>query len=189
MRNAYLFALFLVLACVQIAIPATMIVQRERILRDGTQYRFRCAPVNLANALRRGYVALELRAASLESPANTSLYPGQRAYARIEVDDNGFARLNGTSTRPPSAGDYVSGLVLWGGRGGARRTLSLPFDRYYLDGLLAIETKEAVRHQRLDGDHQAYVAVRVLRGQAFLEELYIDDQPIRVFLRGQAKTP
>ena len=189
MKRGFLFTLFLLVACAQIAIPATILVQHERILRNGTQYRFRCGPVDPYDAFRGRYVALKIDDASLEEGASTSFYRAQRVYARIEVDEEGFARLVNASAVRPSQGDYICGrfqAILWPG---PWVRLSLPFERYYMDERLAPLTEQAMRLRIPAGEREAYITVRVLRGNAVLEELHIDDQPIREFLRSPKNAP
>ena len=71
--------------------------------------------------------------------------------------------------------------------------LELPFDRYYMEETLAPEAERAywdtIRRQRRREDDagppppQTFVTVRVKDGHAVLEELYIDDRPVREYLK------
>ena len=58
--------------------------------------------------------------------------------------------------------------------------LELPFDRYYMQESLAPEAESAYA-ERLR-DERAWVTVRLHDGHAVLEELWIDDLPIREYL-------
>ena len=56
-----LFPLFIVVAVVQIAAPASMILRRERALDRGERFLFRTAPVDPYDAFRGRYVAPSFR--------------------------------------------------------------------------------------------------------------------------------
>lgn len=58
MNRNLLLALLVVLAAAQLAVPASMIVQRETVLTQGRVYKFKTAPVDPVDAFRGRYVAL-----------------------------------------------------------------------------------------------------------------------------------
>lgn len=180
-------------AAAQWAVPAYLVYRGQTTLAEGTSYRFRTAPVDPVDPFRGRYVVLDFEAARLAVPAGTHDFePGQRVYAPIAVDEQGYATLGVPSPRPPDGGDYLQVRIQWVGDGELR--LRLPFDRYYLDERLAPEAErrsQAGRGPRRgapDEDHRqpAHVSVRVRDGYAVIEELYIDGQPVHALLRGEA---
>ncbi|MEQ1439653.1 GDYXXLXY domain-containing protein [Fontimonas sp. SYSU GA230001] len=168
----------------QWAVPAFLIHRGQTTLREGAQYRFRTAPVDPADPFRGRYVRLDFEAARIVAQGAASAFePGQRVYASLGRDAQGDAVIAGISATPPSSGDYLQAEVQWNNRDELR--LRLPFDRYYLDERLAPEAERrywASRPRRgaeeEDARRPAYVTVRVRKGYAVLEELYLDGQPV-----------
>lgn len=176
--------LFVVLAVLQLAAPLSVVAWREVILNAGDQVKFLTAPVDPVDALRGRYVALSIQERFARFPlASTSGRDYRRLYVLLTRDAHGFAHVTGVSVKRPSGGLYIRARV----RPfyfPARRQVQIewPFDRYYLNERLAPQAERLYRQQA--GRQNAYVTVRVLRGQAALEELYVAGQPIERLLRG-----
>ncbi|MBI5095399.1 MAG: GDYXXLXY domain-containing protein [Candidatus Hydrogenedentes bacterium] len=185
MKKPWLMALFLVLAVGQIAAPVSMIVQREQVLKDGRLYKFPSQPIDPVDVFRGRYVALSLRAAQEVYSTPAWNWEDRTAYARIKVDEAGFAHFDNLTSAPPPSGDYVKARVHYG-------SLVLPFSRYYMNEKLAPKAEsEYWKHmgRRGSGQIESYAAVRVLRGNAVLEDLYIGGKPVAEFLDELPKSP
>jgi uncharacterized membrane-anchored protein len=99
---------FLVLvAAGQLAIPATMILQRERTLRDGHAYKFRTQPVDPYDAFRGRFVALRLEPTTAPVATNANLQRGATAYVTLAEDPDGFTKFTGATPEPPVGQDYL----------------------------------------------------------------------------------
>jgi uncharacterized membrane-anchored protein len=174
-------ALFAVLSVFQLAVPVWMIVNREMTLRHGRQFRFRAAPVDPYDAFRGRYVALQFQQNSAPVPADEKLAMNQKVYAELAEDENGFARLVKVTANEPSDEAYVQCRV--SSITDSLVYLQFPFDRYYMDEKLAPAAEAAyLEHSRREV-RDVYATVRVKDGNAVLEELYIEEMPIREFLR------
>ena len=167
--------IFLPLAVIQMAVPGWMIYRQEQILHHGREFKFQTAPVDPYDAFRGRYVALQFAAAS-----SSDDYIKRKVWVRFDVDDKGFAKIKEES-RTPLAGDDVLVATRRGGR------LHFPFDRYYMDEYAAPKAETAYRANNRSEHQNAYATVRILDGHAAIEELYIDDKPIREFLRTENK--
>lgn len=185
--NPRLPLLGLVLLCAaQWAVPACLVQRGQTTLTQGTQYRFRTAPIDPVDPFRGRYVVLDFEAARLALRTGAETFDaGQRVYAPIVVGNDGFATLGVPAVAKPTGGHYLQARVQWvnGGEIGLR----LPFDRYYMDEHAAPEAErrywEASRPRGTteaeDPRKPAFVTVRVRDGYAVLEELYIDGRPVR----------
>ena len=67
-NNKYIIGLFLCLFAVQIAVPVYMIVNREKTLVLGKQFKFHTVPVDPYDAFRGRYVALAVQQDSAPVP-------------------------------------------------------------------------------------------------------------------------
>lgn len=186
MKRPVAIAVLLLMCLVQWAVPATLIQRNQTTLSEGTGYRFRTAPVDPIDPFRGRYVALDFTAALIEVPSAQDYQPDTRMYAPIEVGDDGYAQLLPPRAQPPASGDYLVVRVGWL-HDGTQLRVQLPFDRYYMDEDLAPEAERLYRDGSLrsptgeedDPRRPAYVMVRVRGASAVIEELYIDDLPVR----------
>ena len=161
----------------QLVVPARQIFEREETLHKGTLYRFRTQPVDPYDAFRGRYVALGFADTSAKLPDELEVERRDRVYVTLTTDEEGFAQLGTVAKHRPS-GDYLEARVSWLSRGSGEATIELPFDRYYMEEELAPEAESLYRAQARDA-RPAFAAVRVYRGRAGLEELFIDGLPVR----------
>ncbi|MFT4045269.1 MAG: GDYXXLXY domain-containing protein [Solimonas sp.] len=182
MKRGWPMAL-LAFACVlQWALPASLALRSERTLRDGARYYLRTAPVDPLDPFRGRYVTLRFDARTTAA-ASERLQDGDAVCVPIRAADDRYAVFGPASRTPPASGDYLRARVArFAGDGTIE--LRLPFDRYYLDERAAPAAERAYRDaNRRDAAHEAYVTVRVRDGDAVLEELFIDNVPVRRMLR------
>ena len=170
--------IFVPLVLIQFAVPGWMIFHQEQILQHGRVFKFQTAPVDPYDAFRGRYVALQFAA---ESAANKgSDYSHRKLWVQFEMDGKGFAKVRLVSAEPLTGDDVVVAKSRWG-------RLHFPFNRYYMDEKVAPEAETAYRANSRSNHENAYATVRILNGHAALEELFIDNKPIREFLRTEAK--
>lgn len=189
-----LWLLFAGLVLAQWGVPVALVQRAQATLEQGTPYRFRTAPVDPADPFRGRYVALDFEAAQIAVPAGLRFEPDARLWAPIFVGEDGYARLGVPQAQPPE-GDRVAVRVLWHDEQNGLR-IALPFDRYYMDEQLAPEAERLYRDSNPalpesdeDPRRAAYVSVRVRKGYALIEELYIDGVPVRERLRQAGPSP
>jgi GDYXXLXY motif protein len=184
-------AALVVVALLQLGVPAQMIVARERTLREGTAWRFRTAPVDPADAFRGNYLALRFDAESAPVPPGFTVERGERVIVPLLRDAEGFAQLGPVRREPPAGGDWLRLRVGWvekdapatGTSTSTRAHVELPFDRFYLDEGLAprADAKFAALGAQRGGSAPlpAWAVVRVRAGRAVLEDVLIDGRSVR----------
>jgi hypothetical protein len=124
--------LFAAMALLQLAVPAGMILSRERTLAQGEAFKFRTAPVDPYDAFRGRYVSLRIENAVAAWPQAKAAAYGQTVYATIETGNDGFARFGAASLSRPKDKPYLkvqAGVA--NDKGGI--SLELPFDRFYME--------------------------------------------------------
>jgi uncharacterized membrane-anchored protein len=173
--------LFVAVAAVQLATPLGQVWKHEDILRTGTAYKFRTAPVDPYDAFRGRYVALGF--ANTVTTSTEELNYRSPAYVTLTTDTEGFAKFGPLTVEPPAAGDYLRVEYQWGNLTNAH--FRLPFDKFFMEETKAPKAEEAYRQQviRRDTTNATYVVVRVKSGRGVIEDLYIKDTPIREFLK------
>ena len=181
-----MIAIFACIAVIQVLTPLSMIYKREATLNHGRKFKFDTAPVDPYDAFRGRYVAL--RIAAEREPLkveNGQDLLGRNVHVLLDEGENGFAKLAGIALDSPAGDNYIDCRV--------RRAyddkvyVDLPFDRYYMDEYEAPDAERAYRRNSGDTDREAYVTARVRSGFAVLEELYIQEMPVREYLQKGAE--
>lgn len=184
MNKPLIMILFAALCAAQLAVPASMIIRLNSTAAKGTVYRFRTAPVDPYDAFRGRYVALAFEQTTVPIPEGQHLQENTSVYVTLEVDSEGFARLDSVELKSPEQGDFIKTRVLW--VNGDRVSVYLPFDRYYMPEDVA-PLAERAYNLRSRGAAPAYAEVSVYKGHAVLKGLYLDDMTIEEYLRREAK--
>ena len=198
-RLLYIFIFFGILA--QFGALISNIVLHEVIVRKGTVHRFQTAPVDPFDAFRGRYVALNFKAFRNFS-SDVEISREKWCYLQIGTNVDGFSvieRISQKSDVPPpylkvrawSSMIYEKEVDSEGKEhsvpSGKYRIYfpNLPFERYYMPERLAPQAEEVYRqHQQAaeSDEHNTVAVVRIWNGRAVVEDLEIDDIPIREVL-------
>ena len=171
---------FALVGLAQLTAPASLIWKREQTLRHGRVWKFRTAPVDPVDAFRGRYIALQFEAEGQEiSPPPNAGY-GQTIFLTMQEDAEGFARIDQVNLSRPASDDFIEAQL----RG---KTVSLPFDKYWVTERDAPAAEAAYRAQSRRDKRNAFATVRVFRGDAALEQLYLDGLPLGEYLRANTK--
>lgn len=187
MRNRALLFLPVVLA--QLAVPAWMIHRHERVLHEGTAYKFRTAPIDPTDPFRGEYVMLDFAAeqGSWNCPAVDMDGERREVFATLGTDSLGFATITALGTTEPAEPHLTVEVVPYevDSLHNVDR-VSLPFDRYYLPEGQGAHAEDLMSPQWTE-DHredpkEAYAVVRVYEGEAVIEDLIIGGRPLRAWM-------
>ncbi len=171
--------LFGLLVIVQLAAPAWIIARHETILRQGTVYKFKTAPVDPYDAFRGRYVWLGIEQNFVPVDSDTLILSrNQTVYAHLAVDDEGFAYFSEASETIPTDKPCLRLPVSYHNYGDNKVVFEMPFNRFYMNERKAPRAEELYREHSRRDSVDAYVTVRVLDGQGVLEELYVGGVPI-----------
>jgi uncharacterized membrane-anchored protein len=181
MRKELIIVLFSGLILVQIAAPLSMIIKRESVLKNGVLFRFKTAPVDPYDAFRGRYVALGVEANKAVKPQGVNLRSGQKVYAQIIVDENGYAKTYQITTQKPKDSAFLTARVSY--LSGNDVFLDLPIDRYYMEEKAAPRAEQIYRKHSGRDKQDAYVVVRIKDGFAVIEGLYVGGQRIEEVLK------
>jgi uncharacterized membrane-anchored protein len=176
--------LFLLVALVQISVPASVIWRYEQTLRHGRVWKFRTRPVDPEDAFRGRYVRLAFAAEDFVDQNESVIPPHLRSVVLKEGAD-GFAVIDHVSDACGDGDDCFKAEFVWSGRG---RKPKFPFDRFYLEEKSAPEVERAYFANSRRGSVNVYATVRAHNGNAALEQLYIDGQPARDYVRSHPKS-
>ncbi|MBU0679724.1 MAG: GDYXXLXY domain-containing protein [Verrucomicrobia bacterium] len=181
-RKRVLLIIFLAAVAAQILVPLWMIWRREDTLKNGDVFKFKTAPVDPYDAFRGRYVALRTASRTAPIEKGLTLPARSRVYASIGTDLEGYAYFKWADTERPANGSYVRTRT--NGRSSGMATLQVPFDRFYMEEGEAPEAERAHSRSTARTNRTAHIQVRVKNGFAVIENLYIENQPIREYLKG-----
>lgn len=190
MAKKKLFLLFfIVMAAAQLYVPAQMIASRELIRSSGTLFKFKVAPVDPNDPFRGKYIRLDYSAdryydtLSLLYDENSESYRSRMAFALLDTDDDGYAKLHSIRLEAPESGHYVPVEIYHGntrtseGRS-ANVVVNYPFDKFYMDEMKAPKAETAQRELRNDSSTVTYAKVYVHQGSYLLDDVMINDTSI-----------
>jgi uncharacterized membrane-anchored protein len=171
---------FVLVAFAQLAVPGSLIWKREHTLRQGKVWKFRTAPVDPVDVFRGRYVALrfDVETQEISPPANSN--SGQAVFVTLKTNADGFAEIDQVSITRPAGDDFMEAQL-------SGSAISLPFDKYWVTERDAPAAEAAYRNLSRRGNQNAFVTVRVFRGDAAIEQLYLDNQPLADYLRANVK--
>jgi uncharacterized membrane-anchored protein len=171
---------FVLAAFAQLAVPGSLIWKREQTLRLGHVWKFRTAPVDPVDAFRGRYIALHFDAETQEISPPSNFGSGQTVFVILRTNSEGFAEIDQVFSNPPARDDFVEARL-------SGKTVSLPFDKYWATERDAPATEAAYCAQSRREKRNAFVTVRVFRGDAAIEQLYLDGMPFGDYLRATTR--
>ncbi|MEO1436521.1 MAG: GDYXXLXY domain-containing protein [Bacteroidota bacterium] len=191
-RKSILIPAFLMMILAQWLLPGKMIWDNEQVLRTGTAYKFKIQPIDPYDPFRGKYIVLDFEANRFVTPSDQNWNRRDAVHVHLGTDDQGFAKILDLSIDPPSANpDYVQAEI-------ARiRTrinsdsstirINYPFHTFYMEESKAYDAEVYTRRGRLDSNQVAYALVNVLDGKAVIQDVFINDTPIREFVLEEKK--
>lgn len=180
-------AIFIVVALIQLAVPASVVWKRGNTLRYGRVWKFKTEPVDPIDAIRGRYVALRVAAEKglpEEGSSKAHFQTGDVIYVILKEDADGFAQVDQVSTTSLKGDNVVKAKGGYWNDGWRR--VEFPFDRLWLGEKIAPGAESAYRENSRRDKQNAYVTVRVRDGDAALEQLFIGNQPLREYLRANS---
>lgn len=169
---------FVLMVVAQWYAPLSMIFDARKTIDEGTEYKFKTAPVDPSDPFRGKYVTLNFGAETFLSDDTTVKFENrQKVYVVVAADSAGFAEVVQVLAEPPAtAADYFQATYLYGDR---RMSLEFPFDRFYLEESKASEAEKVYwESNRAGNTMNCYARVSIHDGNATLTDVMIDDRSI-----------
>lgn len=171
-----LLTVFIIVAIIQLAIPAKMIWDKETILTTGKEFKFETAPVDPTDPFRGKYIQLQYAIDQYQLNTENTWTAGDKIYVILKTDSNGFAVIDNVSKDKPTDNiDFVKGKVLFiTGLNFKTLTISYPFDRFYMEESKAYDAELAYHETQMDTTKTTYALVNIKNGKAVLKDVLID---------------
>ncbi|MDY0344742.1 MAG: GDYXXLXY domain-containing protein [Lentimicrobium sp.] len=182
-----ILAAFILVALAQLYVPAKMILDRENVLTNGIEFKFRTAPIDPNDPFRGKYINLQYENSLTEIQSEEDWLSGEVIYVILTKDTHGFATITSVSkTKPSDEFSFVKAKVRFMS---TDRTLAFdyPFDRYYMEESKAYEAEQVYRESLPDSTQVAYALVKIKDGEAVLKDVLINGVSIRDIVSSERK--
>ncbi|MGB8194406.1 MAG: GDYXXLXY domain-containing protein [Chitinophagaceae bacterium] len=178
--------IFVLMVLAQWFVPARMIWNREEVLQKGKAFRFQTQPVDPEDPFRGRYVQLSFRA---DTAYAKDFQGGENAYAEIETDNAGYARIKQLHRNAPASVDYVEVKVYYRifnnekEVGEGRVLVEYPFQQFFLDEYKAPEAENLYASFARDSAQKTYALVNIYKGKGVIKDLFINDKSIYSYFK------
>ena len=186
-KKKILLLSFFLVVLVQLYVPSKMIWDKEEVLRTGTEYKFRTAPIDPNDPFRGKYITLRFDNNIVNTPSEQDWKVGESIYVSMTTDDKGFAKIESVSKeRPKEKHEFIKATVRSVLETNPRRlTIDYPFDRYYMEESKAYEAEQVYRESNRDTLEVTYALVSIKNGNAVLKDVLIDETSIKEIVKAR----
>ncbi len=179
---------FILTVFVQLTVPVKMILDREDILNNGTEYKFRTAPIDPTDPFRGKYITLWYEEDLVEIQTHEKWIQGETVFVLLSTDDEGFAEIRSVAKKEPNSSnsEYVKARVNYFFQDNSNTIrIDYPFNRFYMEESKAYGAELAYRESQTDTTQTAYALVSIKEGDAVLKDVLINDIPIRELVKAR----
>jgi len=185
MKHIFIVA-FAVLALIQWALPGRIIYQKNQVLEKGRSFKFKTEPIDPSHPFKGKYIVLNFEQRSFTDTANRGVTNNDIVYVLFTTNQQGYAMIRDISVKePPTTDVYVQAEVYYVSSEGDSTTIHLnyPFDEFYMDEYKAPKAESIYRESNRDSTSTTYASVKILKGDAVIENVYVNDVPIRQLIK------
>lgn len=182
-----LLGVFVLVALIQLFVPANMIWSREKVLSEGTEYKFKTAPIDPNDPFRGKYISLNFEQNTVEVENADDWMMQQKVYAILTTDEEGYAKISSVKKeRPEGEEKYVQAKAHFVSFNGSNElSVEFPFDRFYMEESKAYDAELAYRESQIDSSQVTYALVSVKNGKAVLKDVMIDGVSIKEIVKSK----
>ncbi len=180
---------FILVALVQLYLPAKMILDKEKAISSGTEYKFKTAPVDPNDPFRGKYITLSFEENQFMVTDESEWTYGEDVYVILTTDDEGYAKINYVSkTEPFDDEDFVKAKISNASFFNVRKlSIDYPFNRFYMEESKALEAEIAYAETWGNDASVTYALVNVKGNEAVLTDVLIDGVSILEIVKERQK--
>lgn len=177
----YSILFLLVIALVQLYIPAKMIWGYESIIQNGAAHKFKTAPIDPADPFRGRYIRLDFEATSTAIPDASIWDINQEIFVQFRINAEGFSEIADITKSPPEQqADFVKAKVDYVIDDSIPKIfIEYPFTRYYMEESKAPYAEEVVFKAATDSNSVTYALVYIKNGTAVIKDVLINNESLK----------
>lgn len=175
---------FVLVALAQLFVPAKMILDKESVLRNGRELKFRTAPVDPYDYFRGKYIVLSYDEKTLSAESELNWAHNEPVYVLFKEDKEGFATIESLSKQKPKNTEfYLKTTVRYVSHANDSRKkkvfVKFDFNRFYMEESKAYNAELAYNRSMSIEHSITYAIVCVKDGEATLKDVHIDAKAIQ----------
>ena len=155
-------SIFILMVVLQLGAFLGMVYQKNNIIKNGREYRFRITYYDPYDFMRGNYLRIALEQIEIDAKNNES-YKKKKGYFIIE-EEKGQARIAAFQEEKPKGREYIKGETIYTYKN--KHLLKTPFERYYAEERVAKEMEEKLR-----ASNEAYLVVKIYKGNYVIESI------------------
>ena len=186
-KKKLILLIFILVALVQIYVPAKMIFDSETVLESGTVYKFKVAPVDPNDPFRGKYITLSFLENRFQVPNVNAWATNEVVYVILTTDKDGFARIHSLSKEKPADNQHFVKAKIGFATATNDKYLNIvyPFDRFYMEESKAPVAEKVYLEAVRDTTQVAFALVKIYDGEAVLKDVMIDGISIREIVKNR----
>ena len=170
-----IFLAFIVVALVQIYVPARIILDRTIVLNSGKEFKFKTAPIDPNDPFRGKYINLNFNDNTIGIQSKENWARGETVFVLLTTDNNGFAKIRSVSKAKPSdTQDFLKAKVDHVIYDGSKLFIEYPFERFYMEESKAYDAELTYNRTLPDTSQVAYALVNIKNGESVLKDVMIN---------------
>ena len=173
---------FIIVAFIQLYVPAKMILDNEDVIKTGTVYKFKTQPIDPNDPFRGKYIVLRYEARNFKISNPNYWKRNEEVYVEFLINEDGYAKIKAiTKKKPTHTSAYVITKVDYVHNNSIG--INYPFNRYYMEESKAYEAEVVYRDAQRDGLQTTYALVSIKNGAAVLKDVLINEVSIREIVK------
>lgn len=177
--NKIAIVAFVLLAALQIYLPASWAIESDETLSYGKVLKFRTIPVDPKDLFRGNYIALNFENTRITVSDADDWKEGDNIYIVLNVDEAQFATYSYYEKDKPRPDiNFVTATVKHISRSPEPYVeIEYPFSKFYVEESIAKAAETAYRNAIAEG-HNTYAVVMAENGKTVLKDVYIDSKSL-----------
>lgn len=171
---------FLVLAFIQIYIPARTVFEKETIITEGKEFKFKVAPIALNELIRKQYTSLFFLERSFLFNSTENWTNNQVVYVTMTEDSLGFAKVHEVLKEAPVGNPYyIKTVVIVNQQNNIKPSIVFPFNEYHIERSMLPKAKKVNAGANQSTNKPAYAVVIINKGDGFLKDVFVDGKNLK----------
>lgn len=178
--KTYILSSFIVLAMIQIAVPIKMILDNEKILTEGNEFRLKAQLVYPEATLSGKYIRVSYEQDKYPVAHDSVWNNGEAVFVVFKASASGFAEIDSLlKSKPDYTSNFVEAKIKFTQKEDVYMVfLEYPFEKFFLEESRL--TNEAMKNLRIltDSAQSIQSVIRIHSGKAAIQDILIDGQSI-----------
>lgn len=172
--------LYILAVILQLTVISSIIFKNNATVASGIELKIKVFPIDPYDPFRGKYVDLNVN--NYVSKQNgVDILKNSKVYVTLRTNPDGFSELDTAYITKPKNKPYVETVAA---RDSYNPETSVyidnPFKRFYIEEVYSEEAETAYRQNATEKD--VYIKVKILDGKSVIEELYIENEPIKEYI-------